>query len=107
MVRQPRVGYLPLFLSLGLLSLCGLPARARAQEKVPQPLKQDENCLTCHGQSGMTSASGKSISIDPAKHAASVHGTLACTDCHTSIKEYPHPDKVAKVRCATCHTDEA
>jgi len=55
----------------------------------------------------MTAASGKSISIDPGKHAASVHGTLSCQDCHTAIKDYPHPAKVAKLKCATCHADEA
>ena len=55
----------------------------------------------------MTSASGKSISIDPGKHAASVHGILACADCHTTIKDYPHANRVAKVQCASCHTDEA
>jgi formate dehydrogenase gamma subunit len=70
-------------------------------------LKQDESCLACHGQAGMTSSTGKSISIDPAKHAASVHGTLGCQDCHTTIKDFPHPDKVPKVQCSTCHTDEA
>lgn len=52
-------------------------------------------------------ASGKSISIEPAKHAASVHGILGCSDCHATIKEFPHPNKVAKVRCSTCHSDEA
>jgi formate dehydrogenase gamma subunit len=91
-----------------LLSV-GIPAhaRARAQAKSPPPLKQDEGCLACHGQAGMTSGSGKSISIDPAKHAASVHGTLGCTDCHTAIKDYPHPAKVARVLCSTCHAEEA
>ena len=83
-----------------------MSARARAQAKLPQPLKQDESCLACHGQPGMTSGSGKSISIDPGKHAASVHGVLGCTDCHSTIKDYPHPAKVAQVKCATCHADE-
>ena len=55
----------------------------------------------------MTSTNGKSISIDPAKHAASVHGILGCNDCHTSIKDFPHSAKAAKVQCSTCHTDEA
>ena len=55
----------------------------------------------------MTSPSGKSISVDPAKHSASVHGILSCSDCHTTIKDYPHPAKIAKVQCATCHADEA
>jgi len=83
------------------------PARARAQVKAPQPLKQDESCLACHGQPGMTSGTGKSISIDPGKHAASVHGVLGCTDCHATIKDYPHPVKVPRVKCATCHADES
>jgi cytochrome b subunit of formate dehydrogenase len=74
---------------------------------LPQPLKQDESCLACHGQPGITSGRGKSISIDPAKHAASVHGILSCKDCHVTIKDYPHPAKVARVRCSSCHADEA
>lgn len=55
----------------------------------------------------MKSDAGRSISIDPAKHVVSVHGTLGCTDCHTDIKDFPHPSKRAKVQCATCHDDEA
>jgi formate dehydrogenase gamma subunit len=78
----------------------------QAQPKPPAPLKQDEACLACHGQPGMTSGKGVSISIDPAKHAASVHGTLGCTVCHTTLKDFPHPDKVPKVRCSTCHSEE-
>jgi cytochrome b subunit of formate dehydrogenase len=85
-----------------------LPVPVRAQSKPAHPLKQDESCLACHGEAEMKSDSGKSLAIDPAKHAASVHGgILGCTDCHISIKEFPHPTKVAKVQCATCHADEA
>jgi cytochrome b subunit of formate dehydrogenase len=95
---------MPLLLiaSFFLFSIC-----ASAQPKTPQPLKQDESCLACHGQAGMTSSAGKSISIDPTKHAASVHGTLGCIDCHSQIKDFPHPAKVAKVQCLSCHSDEA
>jgi formate dehydrogenase gamma subunit len=95
-------------LTVFLILLCTpILASARAQANTPHPLKQDETCLACHGQPGMTSAAGKSISIDPGKHAASVHGTLGCTECHSTIKDYPHPAKVAKIRCATCHADES
>jgi formate dehydrogenase gamma subunit len=55
----------------------------------------------------MKSAAGKNITIDPARHAASAHSVLGCKDCHTTIKEFPHPAKIAKVQCATCHADEA
>ena len=82
-----------------------IPAQAR-QEKPVQLLKQDESCLACHGQPDMKSGKGRSISIRPEKHAASVHGILGCTDCHTSIKGFPHPAKNAKVKCETCHAEE-
>jgi protein-arginine kinase activator protein McsA len=70
------------------------------------PNKKDERCLACHGSPGMKSDKGKDISINPARHAASAHAVLGCTDCHTSIKDFPHPAKVAKAECATCHSDE-
>jgi len=66
----------------------------------------DEGCLACHGQAGMKSDSGKNISVDAIKHAGSAHSVLGCKDCHTSIKDFPHPAKVAKVQCATCHEQE-
>ncbi len=106
--KRSSFGYLGLLLSVFiLLGSALIPIALFAQPKTSLPLKQDESCLACHGQAGMTSAAGKSISIDPSKHAASVHGTLGCTDCHTTIKDFPHPDKVAKVQCSTCHSEEA
>jgi len=67
----------------------------------------DQGCLACHGQAGMKSDKGKDIYINPAKHAASAHAILGCSDCHTAIKDFPHAAKIAKVQCATCHADEA
>jgi len=84
-----------------------LPTFARKQEKPAQPLKQDEACLACHGQAGMKSEKGADISIRPEKHAASVHGVLGCKDCHTGIKNFPHPATISKVQCASCHADQA
>src|SRR5215472_238434 len=82
------------------------PTHAATKDKTAPPAKKDEACLACHGSTGMKSDKGKDISINPAKHAASGHGVLACTDCHTSVKDFPHPAKIAKVECSTCHTDE-
>jgi formate dehydrogenase gamma subunit len=76
--------------------MIALPAVAEGQE-----------CLVCHGQAGMKSDKGKDIYVNPSKHASSAHAILGCKGCHTSIKEFPHPAKVAKVQCATCHADEA
>ena len=81
-------------------------ALARQGEKPAQPLRQDEACLACHGQPDMKSEKGKSISIRPDKHASSIHGGLGCTGCHTSIKDFPHPATIAKVKCETCHREE-
>ncbi len=81
------------------------PTRAAAQPKKAEPLKQDESCLACHGTAGMKSDKGKSIAVDPAKHAAGSHGILGCTDCHRDIKEFPHPGRIVRVQCKTCHED--
>jgi len=61
----------------------------------PIHAQQNAKCLTCH-----------SDSIDVGKQKASVHGTLGCTDCHISIKDYPHPEN-PQVNCSTCHAGEA
>ena len=66
----------------------------------------DQECLACHGQPGMKSEKGKDIYVNPAKHAASAHAILGCSDCHNAIKDFPHPAKITKVECATCHADE-
>jgi len=55
----------------------------------------------------MQDASGHSIGVDADVFHASIHGSLGCTDCHTSIKQYPHPDQPVAVKCAACHADQA
>lgn len=104
------------FLTLAAFCLCEssvagdtkkAPDARKPQKAAAQPLKQDESCLACHGQPGVKSEKGRDISIRQQAHAGSAHGILGCQDCHTSIKEFPHPAKVAKVQCATCHTEEA
>ncbi len=96
-----------LFISVLVVLITALITTASfAQSSKAQPPKQDETCLACHGQAGMTSDKGRSISINPEKHTSSVHGVLGCTDCHSTVKDYPHPAKVAQVQCLTCHEDE-
>ncbi|HEX9760744.1 MAG TPA: cytochrome b/b6 domain-containing protein, partial [Candidatus Acidoferrales bacterium] len=67
---------------------------------------QDPNaaCNACHAVEGMTSEKGKSIFVDP-RQARSVHGPLGCTTCHTTISDYPHPARIPKVQCSTCHAE--
>ncbi len=52
----------------------------------------DSLCLGCHDEKS-------------AAFPASVHSAVGCTGCHSDIKNYPHPDHVAKVSCETCHAD--
>lgn len=57
-------------------------------------LKQAD-CLGCHEQPAA------------ATFQASVHGSLSCTDCHSSKKAYPHGESEPKVKCDTCHAEPA
>src|SRR5690349_10997565 len=50
-------------------------------------------CADCHD------------TVKPAEFEATVHGGFGCTDCHTGAEEVPHPEGVAKVDCASCHSD--
>ncbi|HVC00253.1 MAG TPA: cytochrome c3 family protein [Candidatus Dormibacteraeota bacterium] len=85
-----------------LLALGGsVPALAAATAP------QNATCLACHGQPGATGPSGRSISVSPSHFAKSVHSSLSCTSCHTSITGYPHPATVQPVQCGTCHSTEA
>jgi predicted CXXCH cytochrome family protein len=83
---------------LGLigLTLCIAPACVAAQLE----------CLACHADKTMQDSTGHSISVDGEKFGASIHGSLQCSNCHADIKEYPHPDHIAKVDCKACHADE-
>jgi len=73
----------------------------------PGAVRAQTDCLGCHGDKTLQDASGKSVGVDGDKFHASIHGSLGCSDCHTSIKEYPHPDKLEAVKCETCHGDQA
>jgi len=78
------------------------------------------SCLVCHGQPGMTTTlpSGEvfSLTIDSSHFAESAHKDLACTDCHTNISTFPHPDLQAQTLrdfsmqmyplCQKCHKDQ-
>jgi len=83
------------------LFLC-LAAAQTAAAREPQAL----DCLSCHGDKDLKNSAGHSVFVDQAKRKDSVHGILGCTDCHTTIKEFPHPAKRVKVDCASCHPGE-
>jgi len=86
-------------LAFAALALVFGPGRGMAQA--------NSDCLACHADASMQDGSGHSISVDGHKFGASLHGSLKCVDCHTSIKEYPHPEQITAVKCESCHTDQA
>jgi hypothetical protein len=67
----------------------------------------NEDCLTCHSDAEMKRANGTPIAVSPDIFGNSIHGGLACVDCHQDLAaaELPHPEKLQKVSCATCHDE--
>ncbi len=81
----------------------------RAAEAIP-----NSDCLDCHQAPDKPPAPkpGKRAQdnveiIHPAAFARSVHGKLACVDCHKGITDIPHDDKLPPAQCASCHAEAA
>lgn len=129
--KERRLISLVLLTSLGLLlalgawiGLSGSPSALAA----PAPLSTlqnttpDEVCLGCHTQPGMTveltSGEVLPLTIDEQVFEASVHGEneVSCVFCHTTISEFPHPEKTADslrdfdlenyTTCKQCHEEQ-
>lgn len=88
------------------LSLFVAAALAAPAGKAAAP--SNEDCLTCHGEADAKRANGRSVFVPAAKFASSVHGEagLACVDCHADLAktaDFPHAEKLAPPRCASCH----
>jgi formate-dependent nitrite reductase cytochrome c552 subunit len=99
---------LGLWLSLVLLPLLGLsqtPPDAAAQEQ--------RACLRCHAMATLAyrdPGSGElvELSVDPQQLGHSVHGKLACSQCHEQgYHSYPHTAELAatELNCVQCHQD--
>ncbi|MCI0519363.1 MAG: cytochrome c3 family protein [Chloroflexi bacterium] len=89
----------------------------------PQAVGVDnESCLACHGEPDqeITLPSGEVfyLTVERDIYYDSVHGKAgyACVQCHTDIREYPHPELTAQSlreitldlypSCARCHQDK-
>ena len=64
-------------------------------------LSNNQTCLECHSEAVVE---GHKPPAEPL--ANSVHSSLSCIDCHTSIAEIPHAEKLPPVDCGTCHDTE-
>jgi cytochrome b subunit of formate dehydrogenase len=70
-----------------------------------------EDCMMCHEDQTLTKKrDGKVVQlyVDAKKYSGSVHGSMACVDCHMDLQgtEFPHKEQLAKVECGMCHSDE-
>jgi hypothetical protein len=91
---------------LCLAAACVLTAPAAAAQAAPPVTTED--CLACHGDADSKRPDGCSIAVDAKRFEGSVHGPLGCVDCHADAgKELPHPDRLAKAACGSCHDDVA
>lgn len=72
--------------------------------------QSNENCYECHSDNELTAVVNDSVEIsafvDSLVFNQSIHGELACTDCHGEFDELPHEDDLAKVDCGNCHEEE-
>ena len=68
----------------------------------------NEECMQCHADKDLTvKRKDKTLSlfVDLKKFSRSVHEKVGCTGCHldADVKEFPHPERLEPVKCATCH----
>jgi len=120
-MRQTRVLLIALGISLLALAALGL-TRSVAASPAPfsAPVTENATCLSCHDRADIikTLPSGESLvlTIDAGHFNDSVHKSLACTDCHSNISTFPHPDlKAQSLRevsmqfytiCQNCHFEQ-
>ncbi len=79
------------------------------QQKSKTPPGSEE-CAGCHEPGPRTGKreAGVPPRFDAAALAASPHASLECAACHSDLakKDFPHPEKLSKVDCGSCHSEE-
>jgi len=48
---------------------------------------QKTDCLACHGDTTMQDAAGHNVGVPADTFHSSIHGSLECSNCHTTIKD--------------------
>ncbi len=82
-------------------------SQAMAAERNSDP----DGCLVCHALPDLTYIDKQGLqrngSIDTKHYLSSLHGSVACADCHQNLQYYPHQQENVSVDCAaSCHLDE-
>ncbi len=93
-----------------LLCLAGALAASAAAQPQGKPLPGSGDCLNCHesGRRTPQRQPGVPPPFDAGALRASPHASLECANCHSDLagKELPHPEKLARVDCGACHSDQ-
>jgi cytochrome b subunit of formate dehydrogenase len=108
--RSGRILHRAALLAPVLAAVLALPSlEAQATRKRGPAAK--ENCLDCHGEKDFEVETGgvkKSLFVDGTGLGKSVHGSLACRDCHGTVSD-SHSEggtPYRKVECGSCHGDQ-
>ena len=83
-----------------------LPAAVVIAPVKPAPAVPNSECLDCHEAEFKARKKGQPkewVGVRPEFFAKGAHSSLNCVECHTSIAETPHPAKLPRVECASCH----
>jgi len=69
----------------------------------------DADCMRCHGKADLRASSdGRSLAVDAAAIAGSMHAKISCSQCHSGVnasKMRPCETIVRKVDCSSCHEE--
>ena len=75
----------------------------------PALAQQQNDCLSCHGDSAFVSTDStgveRSLYVNVASMEHSVHAGFDCLTCHADAKEIPHAENLAPAACHDCHPD--
>ncbi|WP_243383157.1 cytochrome b/b6 domain-containing protein [Geothrix alkalitolerans] len=99
--------------SLLLAFLAGLFLASAPLQAAPAKAAAKESCFDCHSDKDLTKEGPNGTTVplfvDAARFGGSVHASFSCKTCHAELhKDHPGDgNPVPKVKCGTCHTEEA
>ena len=107
-----------------MLLIAMIFSTATSVSAAPLPQREppsNETCLFCHQDQALSvEIGGQSLSlfIDGGRFSESVHAMeeIACADCHSNIRSFPHPEVTASsprdfslemyTTCQQCHGEQ-
>lgn len=97
--------FLAVILGLGITFVFVTQVEAKQRQSDP------DGCFSCHALEGLEYIDEQGVlrnaSINQQHYLSSLHGSIACSDCHRKIKSFPHKVENGEVDCGTsCHLEE-